>query len=199
MKRILALIFALLGWFAIIMQYYLMLQNSALSFGEMTIRFFSYFTILTNLVVAVYFTFYVVKNPQKTEHSGLLTAITIYILIVGLIYQVLLRSAWSPTGMQKIVDELLHTLIPVLVLFFWFLYESKSGLHYKQIIKWTIYPVTYLLYILLRGSFSGFYPYPFVDVLAIGYPEVLFNSFWILIFFIGLSMLFIRFGKALNK
>ena len=199
MKRILALIFALIGWFAIIMQYYLMLQNSTLPFEEMTIRFFSYFTILTNLIVVVYFTSHIFKNPQKTEYSGMLTAITIYILIVGLIYQFVLRSAWSPTGMQKVVDELLHSVIPILVLSFWFLYENKSGLNNKQIAKWLIYPFIYLLYVLIRGNFSGFYPYPFIDVLTIGFSKVILNSFWILVFFVGLSMLFIRFGKALDK
>ncbi|MFZ5976285.1 MULTISPECIES: Pr6Pr family membrane protein [unclassified Hydrotalea] len=33
---------------------------------------------------------------------------------------------------------------------------------------WLIYPLLYLVYILIRGSFSGFYPYPFVNVLQIG-------------------------------
>ena len=199
MKRILSLTFCFIGWFAVIMQYYLMLQNSEVSFGETTTRFFSYFTILTNLIVAIYFTFQLFKNPGKTEKSGTLTAITIYILVVGLVYQVLLRSTWNPTGIQKIVDELLHTIIPILVLIFWYFYENKNELNYKQIPKWTVYPLIYLIYILIRGSFSSFYPYPFANVIEIGYSKVLINSFFIFIFFVLLSILFIRVGKALNK
>lgn len=199
MKRFLALIFCLIGWFALSAQYYLMIQTSVAPFLEINIRFFSYFTILTNLIVAVYFTSQVFKKDQKSENSGTLTAITIYIVIVGLIYQAVLRSTWNPTGLQRVVDELLHTLIPVFVLIYWFLYENKNGLNYKQIPKWAVYPLIYLFYILIRGNFSGFYPYPFVDVLSIGYSKVMMNSFWILVFFVGLSMLFIRIGKVLNK
>ncbi|WP_027378407.1 Pr6Pr family membrane protein [Chryseobacterium daeguense] len=199
MKKFLALIFCLIGWFALSAQYYLMIQTSVAPFLEINIRFFSYFTILTNLIVAVYFTSQVFKKNQKSENSGTLTAVTIYIVIVGLIYQVVLRSTWNPTGLQRVVDELLHTLIPVFVLIYWFLYENKNGLNYKQIPKWAVYPLIYLFYILIRGNFSGFYPYPFVDVVSIGYSKVMMNSFWILVFFVGLSMLFIRTGKFLNK
>jgi hypothetical protein len=198
-QRILSLLFALVGWFAIITQYYLMVKNSQIPFAETTIRFFSYFTILTNLIVAVYFTFQTFSSFSKIKKSGILTAITIYILIVGLIYQIILRSTWNPTGLQRIVDELLHTIIPLLVLFYWYKYENKSNLNYGQIPSWTIYPLLYLFYILIRGHFSDFYPYPFVNVTDLGYSTVLINSFWILVFFIGLSMLFVRIGKVLNK
>jgi hypothetical protein len=198
-QRILSLLFALVGWFAIITQYYLMVKNSQIPFAETTIRFFSYFTILTNLIVAVYFTFQTFSSFSKIKKSGMLTAITIYILIVGIIYQIILRSTWNPTGLQRIVDELLHTIIPLLVLFYWYKYENKSDLNYRQIPSWTVYPLLYLFYILIRGHFSDFYPYPFVDVINLDYSTVLINSFWILVFFMGLAMLFVRIGKVLNK
>ncbi|WP_415326598.1 Pr6Pr family membrane protein [Chryseobacterium sp. MMS23-Vi53] len=199
MKRILALIFSIIGWFAIIAQFYIMMENRVLPASESVIRFFSYFTILTNIIVASYFTFQIFRNQSKTEKSGILTAITIYITVVGLIYQVLLRFTWNPTGLQKIIDELLHTIIPILVIIYWYLFENKSNLNYKMIPKWAIYPLVYLFYILIRGSFSDFYPYPFVDVTAFGLTKVLINAFWILVFFVGLSMLFIRVGRVLHK
>ncbi|KIC64162.1 Pr6Pr family membrane protein [Chryseobacterium taiwanense] len=198
-QRILSLIFALIGWFAVITQYYLMVKGNQISFTEATIRFFSYFTILTNLIVAVYFTFQAFSSFSIIKKSGILTAITIYILIVGSIYQIILRSTWNPTGLQRLVDELLHTIIPILVLIYWYKFENKRDLSYKQIPSWTIYPLLYLFYILIRGHFSDFYPYPFVNVTDLGYSQVFINSFWILVFFIGLSMLFVRIGKALSK
>ncbi|WP_312398043.1 Pr6Pr family membrane protein [Chryseobacterium sp.] len=199
MKRTLAFVFALLGWFALIAQYCLMLKNSVLNFNEMTIQFFSYFTILTNLMVAIYFTNQAFKKSDSEIKSGLLTAITIYILIVGMVYQVALRSTWNPTGLQRIVDELLHTIIPVLVIIYWHLYENKKNLQYKQMLLWAIYPLFYLFYILIRGSFSKFYPYPFVNVTELGLNKVFINAFFILLFFLALSFLFIRIGKASKK
>lgn len=199
MKRFFSLVFVVLGWFAVIMQYILMYNNSELTLAEMTMRFFSYFTILTNIIVATYFTLQLFGNSQKTENSGIITAITIYILVVGLIYQGILRSTWSPVGMQKIVDELLHTIIPFLALLFWIFIANKKNLSYKLIPQWTIYPLLYLAFILIRGNFAGFYPYPFIDAITLSYSKVLTNSFFILIFFIVLSVIFIRVGKALNK
>ena len=131
--------------------------------------------------------------------AGILTAITVYITIVGFIYQIILRGTWQPTGFQRIIDELLHSVIPVLTIIFWYLFENKSALKYSQIPKWTIFPILYLIVVLIRGSFSGFYPYPFVDVTKLGFTKVLTNSLWISIFFIGLSMLYIRIGKFINK
>ncbi|MEY8759240.1 Pr6Pr family membrane protein [Chryseobacterium tongliaoense] len=199
MKRILSFIFCLIGWFALIAQYYLLLENATNSFWESTIRFFSFFTILTNLIVAIYFTAQVLK-PQsaKNTDSGTLTSITIYICIVGIVYQIILRSSWNPQGLQKLVDELLHSVIPVLTIIYWYLYENKSNLHYKQIFKWAVYPLLYFIFITIRGSFSGFYPYPFVDVNIIGFAQVLMNAFWVLVFFVGLSMIFILTGKSLK-
>src|SRR5690242_8869207 len=98
MKKNLALVFALLGWFAVIAQYVLMFQNRVTGIGEMTIRFFSFFTILTNTLVAVYFTYQALKGARirAADKPGVLTAITVYITIVGLVYQVVLRWIWSP-------------------------------------------------------------------------------------------------------
>ncbi|WP_449398738.1 Pr6Pr family membrane protein [Chryseobacterium wanjuense] len=194
MKRISALIFSSIGWFALIAQFYLMMENSVMSTTETTIRFFSYFTILTNLIVAIYLTHEIFKD-NSNRSSGNLTAITIYILIVGIIYQIILRQLWQPTGLQKVVDELLHSVTPVLTLFYWYLYEDKKSLQYKMIPKWTVFPLLYLIFILIRGSFSNFYPYFFIDVNALGFTQTLMNAFWILVFFVGLSMLFIRIGK----
>jgi len=199
MKRFFSLIFAVLGWFAIIMQYVLMYNNSELTVPEMTIRFFSYFTILTNIIVAYYFTLQLFRNSEKIENSGIITAITVYILVVGLIYQLILRSAWNPVGMQKIVDELLHSIIPFLALLYWIFIANKKDLSYKLIPKWTIYPLLYLAFILISGSFSGFYPYPFVDVIKVGYSQVFINSLYILLFFMVLSLVFIRVGKVSNR
>lgn len=200
MKRFISFIFCLIGWFAVVMQYDLMIKNSTESFWETSLRFFSFFTILTNLIVAIYFTYQALqKNSYKNEHSGVLTAVTLYIVIVGLVYQIILRSTWDPIGLSKLVNELLHSLIPVLTFLYWYVYENKKELQYRLIVQWALYPVGYLFFILIRGHISNFYPYPFVNVTELGLSKVLLNSCWISLLFIGLSLLFIRIGKLLNQ
>ncbi|MEO6452991.1 MAG: Pr6Pr family membrane protein [Ginsengibacter sp.] len=200
MKKKLSITFAIIVWFAVFTQYYLMIENRVVSISETTIRFFSFFTILTNSIVAIYFTIVIfkIKNGFAAiiDKPGTLTAITVYITIVGLVYQVVLRHLWHPAGLQMIIDELLHTLIPIMVIIYWYLYENKLSVTYAQIPKWLVYPLTYLTYILIRGKISNFYPYPFVNVENLGLLKVLITSVLLIALFIGLSAIFIRVGRV---
>lgn len=203
MKNTATILLALLGWFSVVTQLYLMMENRVTPVGETIVRFFSYFTILTNTLVALYFTsswMGIKQGGSKLfKNPGAFTSITTYITVVGLTYQILLRHTWQPTGLQLVVDELLHTIIPVLVIIFWYVYANKSKLMYKQIINWLIYPLIYLVFVLARGALSDFYPYPFIDVGNLGWVKVFANSFVLIIFFMALSATFVWIGGALNR
>ncbi len=192
-------IIAIVGWFAVVLQLYLIIINRVVSLSETIVRFFSFFTIQTNILVAVCFTFLWLKPKSK---CGLFfskpkntTAITLYITIVGLVYNAILRFLWAPTGSQKVVDELLHLVIPILVLLYWILFVPKKTLEFKDIFPWLIFPAVYLVYTLVRGAFFSFYPYPFIDVILLGYDKVLINSFFMLLAFLFFGTLFISIGK----
>lgn len=192
---------ALLAWFAVITQYYLMLENRITDVIETSIRFFSFFTILTNSLVAIFFSYRLITDSKKKKQkaNGRLSALTVYILVVGIVYQLVLRPIWDPKGLQKVVDELLHTVIPLLVLLFWYLYEQKHKLTWRLIPSWLIYPCVYLLFILIRGYSGHFYPYPFVNVSELGIQKVLTNSFLLFLFFGFLSLVLIVLGQRLAK
>jgi hypothetical protein len=194
---------ATLGWFAVVMQFVLMMQNRVELLTETTIRFFSYFTILTNCLVALYFSVLWYKKPislfTRFEKPGFLTATTLYITMVGAVYQLVLRGIWEPTGMQRIVDELLHSVIPVYVMVFWIAYENKKDISWKFIPSWLLYPMCYLVFILFRGNLSGFYPYPFVNVPELGLEKVLINSGVLVFAFLLLAFIFVWIGKQLKS
>lgn len=184
---------ALLGSFAVLAQLVIMVQQQEEDLLGTLVQFFGFFTILTNLMVCCYLWAQYLPVPQRIKQffntPGVQTALTIYILLVGLVYNTLLRSAWNPTGLQRVVDELLHTIMPLFMLLFWVLFAKKGGLGFRNILYWSIYPLLYLIYILVKGHFSGHYPYPFLNVEVLGMQRVLFNSFWILGFFMGLTFL----------
>ena len=48
---------ALAGWFAVVTQLYLIISNRTASIPETVMRFFSFYTILTNILVALCFTY----------------------------------------------------------------------------------------------------------------------------------------------
>ena len=201
--RFIALIGALTGWFAIIAQLYLMMTNRALSVPETLFRFFGFFTIDTNILVALCFTFIFFRNKSWIGRffakATTITAITIYITIVGIFYNIILRSTWNPQGLQKAVDELLHSGIPVLFILFWLLFVPKEELKWKNAFPWLIYPVLYMAYGLIHGAITKFYPYPFVDVNELDYNKALLNTGGILLVILLLSLALIATGKIMKK
>lgn len=202
MKRTFSILIALLGWFAVVAQYFLMIENRLTTISETSIRFFSYFTILTNSLCAIYFTSISLLKPGQvpsSKQTSLLTPITVYITVVGLVYQVVLRPLWEPQGMQRIVDELLHSIIPAAIIVFWYFFEDLKYVRYSNAVRWLIYPLVYSILILIRGYFSAFYPYPFIDVLQLGFYGVFKNAVFLMLLFVSLSLLFIFIGKKWGR
>lgn len=181
-RNTLNIIGATISWFAVFGQLVLIILNRQAGVFETVIRFFSFFTILTNILVAFYFIAQIcnIRILKFLKNDTSLTAITAFILIVGLVYQFVLRFIWEPTGWQMVIDELLHTIIPSYVLLYWFFYVKLSSFNSRHLAVWLLYPFIYFAFVLLRGS--GYYPYPFINVQEIGYSKVFFN-------FIALSVL----------
>ena len=193
-------VIAIGGWFAIVVQFYLLMQFRKLSVPATILQFFSFFTILTNIIVAVCCTTLVVKPNSRWGHffcrSGVLTAIALYIIMVGLVYNFVLRFLWAPRGLQKVVDELLHTFIPLLFILYWALFVHKNMLQWKNVFAWLLFPFFYSLYVLARGALTGLYPYPFMDVGELGYKTVLINCGYLVVVFFLAALLFIAVSKV---
>ena len=169
------LIGVVLTWTAVITQFVLMIDNRQAGVGETIIRFFSFFTILTNTLAAVYFTYRLSGGRGFVTRPGAISAITAFILIVGIVYQVVLRGIWTPVGLQRLVDELLHSVNPVYMLLYFYLFSGREDYQFRRIVPWLLYPAVYFGFVILRGSVADFYPYPFVDVATLGYGTVLLN------------------------
>lgn len=199
MRKQLCYLISIVGWFSIITQFILMLQNRTTSITESILRFFSFFTILTNILVAIYFTSKALNFHNRWfERIGFLTSLTVYISVVGLVYQIVLRSLWEPKGLQMAVDELLHSIIPTLVVLYWFMENQAKQVSFGSLYQWLFYPSAYLIWILARGYFSGFYPYFFLDISTLGWQKVGLYVSAILFLFLMLSFGFVALGKRLK-
>jgi hypothetical protein len=183
----------------VITQWLLMADTRTTSMSGTIIRFFSFFTILSNILVSMVSTGSLAKPGwqwrQWTEKPGVQTASTVYILVVGLVYNGILRFLWAPTGLQWLVDECLHTVIPLLFLAHWFLFTPKKNLSYKMIPGWLAFPTIYILFIAIHGAVTDWYPYPFINVTMIGYPRAVFHTTLLLLVFIGCSALLVRIAR----
>lgn len=197
---------ALLGWFALILQLYLILtsrwQGGKSLLGGVDI-FFSYFTVLTNILVAVVLTCAATSGDsalrrfflKPTVQGGVAAAI----VLVGLAYNLLLRNIWNPQGLQWVADELLHDVMPILFVIYWWFCVPKGTLQWRDIWPWLIYPLVYFIYALVRGHFVGSYPYPFIEVDTLGYPRVFINAVMVLLGFVGVSLVLIALDRWKGK
>ncbi len=160
-------------------------------------RFLGYFTILTNVLVAVMFTC-VSTNRWPGGPSASATALTaggMYILFVMISYHLLLANLYAYEGLHKIVDFTLHYAVPTLSLLWWFFFAPKTPLSFASPLPWLIFPLAYCGYALLRGLFENWYPYPFIDVSQIGLGQSLLNSVFLTFAFLVLGWVFVAIAK----
>ncbi len=182
-KRALMVTTASLAWFALSLQLLLTIRTSitnGMSVIGALATYFSFFTILTNLLVALVLTFSLLATKSRWgkffSNPATTTGTALYIATVGIIYSLLLRHTWNPEGLNKLTDTILHDVVPVLYVAFWIFFVPRSGLRWKNPLSWAIYPIVYFAWVLLRGAVTGRYPYPFIDVAQLGYPRALLNA-----------------------
>lgn len=205
MKRFVA-VAALAGWVGLAIQQYLIFYSrwtlDASLMGGL-ISFFSFFTVLTNTLAVVVLSYAGGQRDSAMKRFFLApvvsSAIAVSIIVVNLAYNLLLRHLWSPEGFQFIADELLHDVMPLLFVIYWWRCVPKGQLRFRHIGAWVIYPLVYFGYVLLRGDLLGQYQYPFIDVLTLGYPQVFVNAGGLLAGFVLVALVVVGLDKRLGR
>lgn len=206
LRRHFVAVAAMLGWTGLSIQMYLILHSrwtlgASLIGGLMS--FFSYFTVLSNTLVATVLTCEWTSRESAARRWFLQpwvsSAIAVSIAVVSLAYNLLLRHLWHPEGWQWLADELLHDIVPLLFLGYWWRCVPKGTLRVWHIALWVIYPLLYFAYSLLRGHLLAVYPYPFIDVEKLGYPQVFINAGGLLAGFVVIALLVIGLDRWLGS
>jgi len=194
----------MLGCFALITQFFLAIDNRTAPVAETAIRYISCFTVEVNALATAGFTVLLVLRRTALgrwfSSQSVLTAITLYMTVVGLVYNIVLRSLWKPAGLVWINDELLYSVLPLWCIAYWVLYVTgKRRLLWKVVPSWMLYPIAYCIYTMIRGSRTGWYPYPFLDVRVLGYSSVLIHIGWVIAVFAGVAVLFVVAAKRIYQ
>lgn len=201
-KKMAMALLAMVTWFALVLQLKLSLNSTAttgFSNTKTIINFFSYFTILSNCLVAITLSVSLVVPSSATgmffSKPAVMSAIAVYIFIVGLVYNLVLRGIWEPTGWQLVADNLLHVAVPVFYILFWGIFTPAGQLQWRTILPWLLFPLIYLVYSLVRGPIANWYPYPFLDAAKFGYGQVAINSILVLVAFLATSLGAVAFNR----
>ncbi len=198
-KRMAIAALAAVGWFALGLRYIILITvvSPELASPEVLVRYVSYFTIQANCLAALVLTAFAIKagRDEWLVHPFVRSAVAVYVAAVLLVYTAVLRTLWTTTGLQFLADLLLHYVMPVGYLLFWLFLVRKAGLRWYDPLLWLIYPLFYLAFVVIRGKWSGFYPYPFIDVGALGYSRAVVNTGAIMLVFVGLGALVVVIGR----
>jgi len=203
-ERIAAIVLAGIGLFALGLQYGLVLQDTGgqgLSWGRGTLRFVAHFAIQANILVALMLGAFALrpKIEEWTVHPFERSAIASYIAVVALVYVMAQRELPAPQGAQRLADVVLHVVMPLAYLAFWLFVMRKAGLRWYDPLLWLIYPVFFLGFTLVHGRFTGFYPYPFVDVSRLGYGGMALNALGVLAVFLASGVAVLIVSRLLAK
>ena len=197
------ILFALVGWGGLIAQYVLLIEGGTRSVPGTTVVFFSYFTILTNVLVALALTAPAIAPDSRlgrwTSTEGVRAAVAMYIAVVVLVYHALLAETWSPQGLQWVVDQILHTVMPIAFVLDWLLFTAKGRLRWADPVKWLAYPLVYGIWTVVHGQAIGWYPYWFIDIGTLGWTRAMTNFGALLVFFLALGLVVTALDRALSR
>ncbi|QNP40009.1 Pr6Pr family membrane protein [Lysobacter solisilvae (ex Woo and Kim 2020)] len=168
-SRRFALLIAAVAAAALVLQYVLLIQLTRDSIGPVlaTVRFFSYFTILSNLLVLLVTAHAAVAREGAFAAPRMRGGVAMCVGVTMGIYFLVLSHLWQPQGAQQWADTALHYAVPSLYLLWWVLCVPHGTLRWRDLPRWLLFPLAYLGWVLARGAWVREYPYPFLDLTAL--------------------------------
>ena len=150
---------------SVLAQYPQSLAEGERGFVFETIEYFSYFTILSNIVVAVG-TGLFAANPDRRELwvGALRIAGIVMIAITGIVYHLLLAADNDPVGIAFVTDMGLHTVVPLVTVLGWIVVGPHRRFGPHILARAMVIPIAWLAYALVREAIVGEGLYPFMDV-----------------------------------
>lgn len=199
--RAVAALIAAVALGSLLLQYALLLElvRGSLGAGMATLRYFSYFTILSNVGVLLVAVHAALARPGFFASARRRGALALYIGVTGAIYFLILRHLWQPQGAQWWADTGLHYAAPLLYWAWWLGFVPHGGLRRGDVLRWLAFPLAYLAWALLRGAWVHEYPYPFIDVGLLGWAKVARNALGMLVVFVAGGALIVWLDGRLRK
>jgi hypothetical protein len=183
---------------ALVLQLVLVLQGSAVlveedppGLGARVYRFFAYFTIQSNLLVAVGSTM-LAREPALDRPGWRVVRLAglVGITVTGLVHFFLLRPLLHLDGADWVADKLLHMVVPVLAVAAWAWVGPRPRFVVREAAYALCWPLVWLAWTLVVGRVDGWVPYPFLDADEEGWGSVALVSVGITVLFLLLFAVF---------
>ena len=140
--------------------------------------FFSYYTILTNIILVLIYlsevtSFRWLDLFRHPVFRGMMAAA---IALVGIYVFLVLRHLAVLDGLFLLADNILHYLCPILYLLWWIAAQRHGLLRWSNLPIMLAPTLIYFVYAMARGLWVQEYPYPILNAIKLGYPQVLLNA-----------------------
>jgi hypothetical protein len=166
--------------------------------GTRVIRFFSYFTIQSNILVAVV-SLWLAANPFRDGKVFRVVRLEALfgITVTGLVYTTLLRGVVNLSGAGAITNAIVHYIVPSATVVGWLVFGPRPRITDNTLLLSLIWPLLYVGYSFAHGAASDWYPYPFVDVVKLGYGTAVRNGIGVCVLLVGVGALFMWLDRRL--
>ena len=158
-----------------------------------SIDLLKYFTILSNLLVGIYFTMYVTGSKNKSAFfNKFFGSVLLSIFFTFVVFASYLEWTYDAIGLDQPASLLNHYVTPILVVAFFFTRQKDYEYGMKDIKIWLIFPVGYLVFLLTFGIITGDFIYPFFQVSDVGVMGLIIAIVLLVGFFFILSFLLVK-------
>lgn len=162
-------------------------QTSSPPLVQRIAQFFSYFTIQSNLLVTIT-AWQLWRDPRRDGRwwRAVRLGAVVGITVTGLVHFVLLRPLLDLEGANWAVDKLLHMVVPVLAVAAWGVAGPRPRVDWRDVGLALLWPVVWLVWTLVVGAVTGWYPYPFLNSGKSGVGTVVVSCIGITTLFLAL-------------
>lgn len=190
-----------LGWYAQIPPepgLYGDTEDGAYGVLQRVVDTFSYFTIWSNIVVAITATL-LARGSDGPRTRVLLLDSLLMITVTGIVYQLLLAPSIDVQGWSLLTDPVLHIVTPLLTLAVWGWVGPRGWLTVRLLPLSLVVPLLWVVWMLARGAVIDAYPYAFVAANERGYPAALATIGAILVFGLVVATVLTGVDRVLSR
>lgn len=156
------LLFGVVTIFAVGYQLWVNYDNG----NSKVVNYFSFFTIQSNVIAAAVLltgasgAAFVVRPTFSWDIVR--GAAAIYMTLTFIVYGLLLTGEDLQVA-EPWVNNTLHRIVPIVMIIDFLIRPLYHRITFRQALIWTIFPIAWLVYTIIRGIAIDWYPYPFLN------------------------------------
>jgi len=160
----------------------------------------SYFTIWSNILVAITTTMIYRNMNRSTQRLKVMRLASLMMISVTmLVYILILAPDANPQSWNIYTDLLLHYVTPPVTILVWLFFGPRKWISWKIIFSSLLIPISYIVYTFARGAVIGKYPYGFINVVELGHVGAIVGTGVVLVLGLFIFLVYFIIDKLITK